>query len=140
MGVASDAKNIKNYYVLTLLMAGMIDDFKDALDEIIRAANLPISVIVVKIGSNSDENDSTLLLKNSLKAFDQAERVFIDLLDYEKYKDPSKGQSLAFEKQFEYDIIKNIPKQVEKFFELQHLDVSNPKAELNSLLSFNNTS
>lgn len=70
MGVASDAKNIKNYYVLTLLMAGMIDDFKDALEEIIRAANLPISVIVVKIGSNSDENDSTLLLKNSLKAFD----------------------------------------------------------------------
>ena len=34
-------------------MAGMIDDFKDALNEILRAANLPISVIVIKMGTNT---------------------------------------------------------------------------------------
>ena len=45
-----DIRKVKNYYVLTLLMAGMIDDFKDALNEMLRAANLPISIIVVKIG------------------------------------------------------------------------------------------
>jgi len=31
-------------------MAGVIDDFQDALNEIMRAAHLPVSVVVVKIG------------------------------------------------------------------------------------------
>jgi len=31
-------------------MAGVIDDFQEALNEIMRAANLPVSVIVIKIG------------------------------------------------------------------------------------------
>jgi hypothetical protein len=31
-------------------MAGVIDDFDDALNQILRAANLPVSVIIVKIG------------------------------------------------------------------------------------------
>ena len=58
-----DIRKVKNYYVLTLLMAGMIDDFKDALNEMLRAANLPISIIVVKIGKNSEENDSEKFMK-----------------------------------------------------------------------------
>jgi hypothetical protein len=35
------------------MMAGMVDDFKDSINELLRAANLPISVIVIKIGKNS---------------------------------------------------------------------------------------
>lgn len=31
-------------------MAGVIDDFQDALNEIMRAANLPVSVVIVKVG------------------------------------------------------------------------------------------
>lgn len=58
-----DIQKVKNYYVLTLLMAGMIDDFKDALNEMLRAANLPISIIVVKIGKNTEENDSEKFIK-----------------------------------------------------------------------------
>ena len=69
LGTATDAKQIKNYYVLVLLMAGVIDDFEDSLNEILRAANLPVSVIVVKIGNISEENDSTLLVKNAMKTF-----------------------------------------------------------------------
>jgi hypothetical protein len=33
-------------------MAGLVDDFKDALNEMLRAANLPISIIVIKLGKN----------------------------------------------------------------------------------------
>jgi hypothetical protein len=32
-------------------MAGVIDDFQKAFNEILRAAHLPVSVIVVKIGA-----------------------------------------------------------------------------------------
>jgi len=35
------------------MMAGMVDDFKDSINELLRAANLPISVIVIKIGKES---------------------------------------------------------------------------------------
>lgn len=35
------------------MMAGMVDDFKDSMNELFRAANLPISVIVIKIGKES---------------------------------------------------------------------------------------
>jgi len=41
---------IRNYYLLVILMAGVIDDFQDALNELLRAANLPVSVIVIKVG------------------------------------------------------------------------------------------
>jgi len=56
-------KNVRNYYGLTLMMVGVIDDFKDALNELLRAANLPISVIVIKMGKNSEDNDSTKFIK-----------------------------------------------------------------------------
>ena len=43
-GTAADASSIRNYYVLTILMAGIIDDIEDSVNEILRAADLPISV------------------------------------------------------------------------------------------------
>jgi hypothetical protein len=52
-GNNSDIKSLNNYYVLVLMMAGMVDDFKDAINELFRASNLPISVIVIKIGKDS---------------------------------------------------------------------------------------
>lgn len=49
-GTISEIKQIKNYYVLLLLMAGVIDDLETSINEILRAANLPVSVIVIKVG------------------------------------------------------------------------------------------
>ena len=43
-GTAQDPSSIKNYYVLTILMAGLIDDIDESVNEILRAAQLPISV------------------------------------------------------------------------------------------------
>ena len=44
--------SIKNYYVLVILMAGVIDDFEDSLNQILRAAHLPVSVKIIKIGAS----------------------------------------------------------------------------------------
>ena len=82
----ADIKQVQNYYVLTLLMAGMVDDFQDTLNEMLRAANLPISIIVIKIGKNQDENDSQKFINKCMTAFQTSERVFIDLFDFENYK------------------------------------------------------
>ena len=70
-GTASDATHIKNYYVLTLLMAGIIDDLEDSVNEILRAAELPISVVIIKIGKTSgSENDSAVLIEKTASTFE----------------------------------------------------------------------
>ena len=48
----SEVRHIKNYYLLVIMMGGVIDDFQDALNELMRAANLPVSVLIVKIGGS----------------------------------------------------------------------------------------
>lgn len=83
IGTASDATQIKNYYVLTLLMAGIIDDIEDSINEILRAAELPISVIIIKVGDGANaDNDSLKLFDNSKQIFDRCERVFIEMIDF----------------------------------------------------------
>lgn len=67
-------------------MAGVIDDFEDSLNQILRAAHLPVSVIVIKIGATNEENDSANLMNLASKAFVECERKFIDILNFEKYK------------------------------------------------------
>ena len=129
-GTASDATHIKNYYVLTILMAGIIDDIEESVNEILRAADLPISVVIVKIGGVSDsENDFTTLIERTSSSFESCERQFIDMIDFENYKTVDKENGLVAmnEKKLGFDLMKNIPGQIEKFFELQHfdLDVSN---------------
>lgn len=64
-------------------MVGVIDDFQDALNELMRAANLPVSVCVIKIGGMSDENDSANLMNLSSDAFSKCERQFVNVLDYD---------------------------------------------------------
>jgi hypothetical protein len=87
-GSERDIKFIKNYYVLVILMAGVIDDFQEALNEILRAAHLPVSVEIIKIGSGgiNDDNDSTNLQILSEKTFRDCERNFIDITEFDGYK------------------------------------------------------
>ena len=70
----SEVRHIRNYYLLVIMMGGVIDDFQEALNELMRAANLPVSVLIVKIGGSQDENDTKNLMELSQKAFDKAER------------------------------------------------------------------
>lgn len=67
-------------------MAGVIDDFEDALNQILRAAHLPVSVKIIKIGASQEENDSKNLQTLSEKSFAECERNYIDVLSYEIYK------------------------------------------------------
>jgi hypothetical protein len=71
---------------MVILMAGVIDDFEDALNQILRAAHLPVSVKIIKIGASQEENDSKNLQTLSEKSFAECERNYIDVLSYEIYK------------------------------------------------------
>ena len=86
-GTVSEATHIKNYYVLTILMAGLIDDIEESVNEILRAADLPISVVIIKIGGASDsENDFNTLIERASSSLQSCERDFIHMIDFEDYK------------------------------------------------------
>ena len=57
VGTVDNVSDIRNYYVLVLLMAGVIDDLQDAVNEVLRAKDIPISIVIVKIGKQ-EETDS----------------------------------------------------------------------------------
>ena len=42
---------VRNYYVLIIVTAGVMDDFEESLKEISRAAGLPLSVILIRVGN-----------------------------------------------------------------------------------------
>ena len=42
---------------MTLLMAGVVDDMDDSIEQILRAKDMPISIIIVKVGAQ-DEQDA----------------------------------------------------------------------------------
>ena len=70
-GTVADVSSIRNYYVLTILMAGLIDDIDDSVNEILRAAELPISVQIIKIGGISDsDNDFGTLIERTRPALE----------------------------------------------------------------------
>ena len=52
-------------------MAGLIDDIDDSVNEILRAAELPISVQIIKIGGISDsDNDFGTLIERTRPALE----------------------------------------------------------------------
>lgn len=51
-----------------------------------RAAHLPVSVMIIKIGSSQEENDSNNLRILSEKSFAECERAFIDIFSFDMYK------------------------------------------------------
>jgi len=52
----------------------------------LRAADLPISIVVIKLGKNTDDNDSRQFIQKCVTSFQDSERVYIDLFDFEDYK------------------------------------------------------
>ena len=93
-------------------MAGLIDDIDDSVNEILRAAELPISVQIIKIGGISEsENDFGTLIERTRSSFEQCERNFIDMHDFDNYKFKEKvsGSELIREEKLQMDLMRNVP-------------------------------
>ena len=96
-GTTADPSSIRNYYVLTILMTGIIDDIDESVNEILRAAELPISVQIIKIGGVAEsENDFGTLIERTSNSFMECERNFIDMHDFDRYKVQDKASGSEF--------------------------------------------
>lgn len=116
-GTCECVTQIRNYYVLVLLMAGVIDDFEEAVNEVLRAKDIPVSVVIVKVGAQ-DEQDCYNMMSKTYEA--NSERQFISLVELDKYKLSKK----VITNHFAYEIIRQVPNQIEKFYELQGFELS----------------
>ena len=74
----------------------------------------------------------------SHEAFEKCDRQFVNIFNYEdhykrKFSSTDSEEHVAAAKlmkdQFEHDLIQDIPKQIEKFFELQQFDVEEYEEE-----------
>ena len=63
----------------------------------LKAATLPVSIIVINIGKNTAENDSEKFIKQAFPAFKKCERVYVDLLDFESYKNEQSVHSFFYQ-------------------------------------------
>lgn len=117
-----EAKNgvgsIRNYYVMTILMAGVVDDFQDALNEILRAKDLPLSIVIIKLGENTSENDSAKLIKKASGIIDDSDENYIGFFDFNNYLDANREHTDFFKHQFIYDMASPMIRHVERYFDM----------------------
>ncbi len=111
------------YYVSVQPVSGMVDDSNATIKESRRAADLAISIRVIKLGKSAGSNDSLQFSQKCVNSCHESERVYIDLFDFENYKNEKGEHTFVQSQRFEYDLIKSIPKQIEKFFEIQKLEL-----------------
>ena len=117
--INNDLKNRKeenHYYVLMILTDGIIIDQLEAIDCIVEASKLPLSIIIIGIG-NADFTNMKILdgdekpLTNSFGEI--RKRDIVQFVKFNEFKDENgikDGDELAAE------VLKEIPRQIEEYY------------------------
>ena len=106
-----------HYYVLLILTDGCINDMQETCDKIVEASYLPLSIIIVGIGS-ADFSLMKILdgdkypLKNS-----RGELRKRDIVQFVKFEDFKKNNAIDYGTDLTEEVLKEIPTQVEEYYE-----------------------
>ena len=109
---------INHYFILMILTDGLIHDMQETIDILVDCAYIPLSVIIIGIGNADFKNMNILdgdenLLVNSKK--ETTKRDLVQFVEYNKFKDfLSDGKN----KDLTEEVLKEIPRQVEEYYEL----------------------
>lgn len=112
------AENDKlKYHILMILTDGMIDDIDNTINELVNSSFLPLSVIIIGIGSANfdsmnvlDADENPLISNGGVRA----SRDLVQFVPFLKYE--SSPDRLAQE------VLAEIPKQILEYYELNNLD------------------
>jgi hypothetical protein len=106
-----------HYYVLLILTDGCINDMQQTCDKIVEASYLPLSIIIVGIGT-ADFSLMDILdgdkypLKNS-----KGELRKRDIVQFVKFEDFKKNNAIDYGTDLTEEVLKEIPTQVEEYYE-----------------------
>lgn len=108
--VAQSTPAHSQYYILLILTDGAIMDMQETIDSVVKASNLPISIIIIGIGEAEFDSMVTLdadkgRLKDSHGA--EAARDIVQFVNFRKYG----GNSV----QLAAEVLREIPHQVTEF-------------------------
>lgn len=111
-------KNKYHYTILLILTDGIIHDMEETIDLIVEAANLPISILIVGVGtedfSSMEELDSDGKIMRNSKGH-VAKRDIVQFVDYSKFKHRNMNDLVA-------EVLKEVPKQICTFYKLKGID------------------
>eukprot|EP01080_Neovahlkampfia_damariscottae_P009947 gene9947-2268_t len=111
------SNNQQTYHVLLILTDGEITDMDATIDEIVKASNLPVSIIIIGVGNESfekmvilDGDDSILKDSNG----DRAKRDIVQFVPFKKFRNASLD-SLASE------VLQEVPGQLLEYMKRKNI-------------------
>lgn len=111
--IASQYQDGKHYFVLLIITDGIISDMRLTKQAIIEASKLPISIIIVGVGCDSDfeameelDSDNTLLSIDGITA----ERDIVQFVEFQRYLTKS-GEFIGSQTRLAEEVLAEIPEQ-----------------------------
>ncbi|EFC41626.1 predicted protein [Naegleria gruberi] len=83
----SEESKLTNYYILLILTDGGITDLQETIDEIVRATNLPLSIIIVGIGKDSFGNMDILDADEKPLVSSKGVKMVRDIVQFVPFRD-----------------------------------------------------
>ena len=114
-------KNYNNYNILMILTDGIIEDMEETINSLVEASFLPISVIIIGIGTadfslmNILDADIKPLIDNNGR---KADRDLVQFVPFNQYEND--GQKLA-EK-----VLEEVPRQIVEFYQHKKIGPGEP--------------
>jgi len=117
----NDPDYINHYFILMILTDGIINDMDETSDILVECAYVPLSVIIIGIGDANFENMDTLdgdyVILTNTKG-EKTKRDLVQFVEFNKFKNfidhSNTNKDLAEE------VLKEIPRQVEEYYELMN--------------------
>lgn len=116
-----ERENYTNYNILMILTDGIIEDMDDTIDALVEASYLPISVIIIGIGTADftnmdvlDADEEPLYDRNGRKA----DRDLVQFVPFKDFKND--GQKLAEQ------VLEEVPRQIVEYYQHKKMPPGEP--------------
>ena len=120
-------ENYTNYNILMILTDGIIEDMDDTINSLVEASYLPISVIIVGIGS-ADFSNMDVLDADEDPLYDsdgrKADRDLVQFVPFKEFKND--GKKLAEQ------VLEEVPRQIVEYYQHKKLPPGDPVINLNN--------
>ena len=123
---------INHYFILMILTNGIINDLNETIDILIDCSYIPLSVIIIGIGDGDFSNMDKLDGDEELLVSSKGEIRKRDLVQFVKYN-KFKGDFIEGKKELKDEVLKEIPRQVEEYYELMENQIFEKNNEKNNI-------
>ena len=120
-------ENYNVYNILMILTDGIIEDMDDTINALVESSFLPISVIIIGIGTADFTNMDVLDADDDPLYDDNGRKADRDLVQFVPYKDfRNDGQKLAEQ------VLEEVPRQIVEYYQHQKIAPGEPVVQIQS--------